>query len=251
MFLKDYFNKINAPQGGERSQQQASASVPHIGQYVNQVFLGDCIQVMKHFPSQSIGAVVTDPPYLVNYQSRDGRNYRNDDPNRPWWVAPAFAEMYRVMKDNSFCVSFYGWTQVEHFMTAWKQVGFRPVGHIAFAKDYASFEGVLKAHHEQAYVLAKGKPFTQHRIPDVLPNYYTGNKLHPSEKSPETLKPLIEAFSKPDDIVLDAFCGSGSTLVAARLANRKFIGIELDAQHAQTAADRVYQHRQQPYHERL
>jgi hypothetical protein len=83
MFLKDYFNKINAPQGGERSQQQASASVPHIGQYVNQVFLGDCIQVMKHFPSQSIGAVVTDPPYLVNYQSRDGRNYRNDDPNRP------------------------------------------------------------------------------------------------------------------------------------------------------------------------
>jgi len=88
---------------------------------------GDCVQVMKHFPSQSIGAVITDPLYLVNYQTCDRRGYRNDAPNRPWWAAPAFAGSYRVMKDNSFCVSFYGWTQVEHFMTAWKQVGFRPL----------------------------------------------------------------------------------------------------------------------------
>jgi adenine-specific DNA-methyltransferase len=112
----------------------------------------------------------------------------------------------------------------------------------------------MKAHHEQAYVLAKGKPFTHVKIPDVLPFYYTGNKLHPSEKSPDTLKPVIEAFSKPDDIVLDPFAGSGSTLVSARQTGRKVIGVELDATHAQTASDRVYQHRQQqtqPYSERL
>jgi DNA modification methylase len=75
--------------------------------------------------------------------------------------------------------------------------------------------------------------------------------MHPSEKSPDTLKPLIRAFSKEGDIVLDSFCGSGSTLVAARDLKRRYIGIEWDRTHARTAADRAYQPTTQPYNERL
>ena len=51
------------------------------------------IEVMKEIPDESIDLIVTDPPYLVNYQSRDGRAYQNDDPNNADWVTPAFAEM--------------------------------------------------------------------------------------------------------------------------------------------------------------
>jgi DNA modification methylase len=253
MFLKEYFKQINAPQGnGERSAHESyNPSVPPIKQYVNKVFNGDCTQVMRHFPAQSVDLVVTDPPYLVNFQGRTGRSYRNDDPNNPWWVAPSFTEMYRVLKPNSFCVSFIGAFNAEIFLTAWKAVGFRPVGFFPFLKEYPSSQGYIKWHSEHAYLLTKGNPRANEILPNVLPFYYSGNEAHPSEKPPETLKPLIHVFSKESNIVLDSFCNSGSTLVAARDLKRRYIGIELDRNHAQTAADRAYERTAQTYSERL
>lgn len=44
------------------------------------------------------------------------------------------------------------------------------------------------------------------------------------------LTPLITAFSKPGDLVLDPFCGSGSTLLAAQIAGRRYFGIGLNAE---------------------
>jgi hypothetical protein len=55
------------------------------------------------------------------------------------------------------------------------------------------------------------------------------------------LKPLIEAFCKPGDVVLDPFAGSGSTCLAAQRLGRQYIGIELDRHHYGTATDRLAQ----------
>jgi DNA modification methylase len=68
---------------------------------------------------------------------------------------------------------------------------------------------------------------------------YTGNRRHPTEKPVEILRPLIETFSRPGDIVLDPFCGSGSTLEAVRSTGRAFLGVELDDQHYRTACERM------------
>ena len=68
---------------------------------------------------------------------------------------------------------------------------------------------------------------------------YSGNTLHPTQKSTAILKPLIEAFSKPGDLVLDPFSGSGSTCLAAQQTGRSYIGIELDPTHYGTASSRV------------
>jgi hypothetical protein len=82
-----------------------------------------------------------------------------------------------------------------------------------------------------------GKP--EHPPADVIPCAYTGNKLHPTQKPVGSLKPLIEAYTQPGDIVLDPFAGSGSTLVAAKETGRRFIGIELDENHQHTAEMRL------------
>ncbi len=95
---------------------------------VDRILSGDCIDVLKGLPQASIDLVVTDPPYLVRYRDRSGRTVRNDD--RVDWVVPAFREIYRVLKPDTLCVSFYGWNHVETFMHAWKAAGFQPVGHI-------------------------------------------------------------------------------------------------------------------------
>ncbi|MGC7144773.1 MULTISPECIES: DNA methyltransferase [unclassified Ochrobactrum] len=68
---------------------------------------------------------------------------------------------------------------------------------------------------------------------------YAGNRLHPTQKPVEALIPLIEAFTKPGDLVLDPFCGSGSTLAAAQQLGRDWIGIDLDSRHHQTATRRL------------
>jgi DNA methylase len=128
---------------------------------------GDCVERMRAMPSGSIDFILADPPYLVRYRSHDGRRVANDDNAR--WLHPAFAEMYRLLKHGSFCVTFYGWHRADQFIAAWHAAGFRIVGHIVFRKRYASSARFLCCEHESAYLLAKGEPKPPTKpIPDVL-----------------------------------------------------------------------------------
>jgi site-specific DNA-methyltransferase (adenine-specific) len=171
----------------------------------NSVIQGDCAAVLKTLPGESVDFVLTDPPYFVRYRDRSGRTVRNDgDPGR---VLDAFNDVYRVLKPNSLCVSFYGWNRVDAFFAAWKGAGFMPVGHIVFHKTYASAQRFLRYSHESAYVLAKGRPeLPADPLSDVLPWRYSGNHSHPTEKAVATIQPIIEAFTKTGDVVLDPLC---------------------------------------------
>jgi site-specific DNA-methyltransferase (adenine-specific) len=177
-------------------------------------------------------------PYLTRYRDRSGRQVAGDD--NADWLCPAFAEIYRLLKPASFCVSFYGWNHADQFITAWRAAGFRVVGHIMFRKHYTSKIGLMKSQHEAAYLLIKGTPPAPLRpIPDVLDWHYTGNLLHPTQKPIAALTPLIQAFCRPGGLVLDPFCGSGSTLAAADGLGRAYLGVELDAGHHHTALNRL------------
>jgi DNA modification methylase len=199
---------------------------------------GDCIKVMSRMASAAVDFVLTDPPYIARYRSRTGQSVINDDNGA--WLQPAFTQIYRLLKPGSFCVSFYGWSKADRFIAAWRSAGFRMVGHLVFRKKYASSARFLRYQHEQAYLLAKGDVTPPAApVPDVLDWTYTGNRLHPTQKPVQVLRPLIEAFCPTNGIVLDPFCGSGSTLVAAKELARRFVGIELDRTHYLTATRRL------------
>ena len=74
---------------------------------------------------------------------------------------------------------------------------------------------------------------------DVLGWEYTGNERHPTEKPLTAIMRLVEAFSKPGDLVLDPFVGSGTTAVAAKRLGRRYIGIDIEPVYAQQAQERV------------
>ena len=199
---------------------------------------GDCLKVLRQLPDACVDLVFTDPPYLVRYHDRSGRRVPNDD--NTLWMFPAFAELYRVLKPDSYAISFYGWGKAERFLSVWRECGFRPVGHFVWVKRYASCVRRVQMKHEQAYLLAKGNPLPPASPPaDVLPWSYTGNRLHPTQKPVASLTPIIEAFSPIGGLVVDAFAGSGSTGVAARQCRRRFLLIEKDAAYCRTAQERL------------
>lgn len=217
-------------------RRQAGPVAPALPRH--NVLHGDCIAVMATLPAASVNLVLTDPPYVCRYRSRTGQTVLNDD--RTDWLKPAFAGVSRLMAPESLCVSCYGWQHAEAFLAAWRAAGLKPVGHLVFPKRYSSSRGTFEARHEQAYVLAKGRtPKISKPIPDVLPWAYTGNTLHPTQKPLEALSPIIMALTEPGQLVLDPFCGSGSTLIAAKALGRHSLGIELDAGHARTARNRI------------
>lgn len=207
----------------------------------NTILQGDCISVMQSLPTNSVDFILTDPPYLVNYRDRDGRSIQNDANDA--WLKPAMAEAYRILKQDRVAVMFYGWTKVDAFFAAWKEAGFRPVGHLVFRKTYSSKSRFFRYQHEQAYLLAKGRPaLPKQPLADVLEMPYSGNKLHPTQKPVSALAPLVRSFSSPGELVFDPFAGSGSSCAAALLTGRRYLGIEMDEayfKHAISRMDRV------------
>ena len=187
---------------------------------------------------KAVDFILTDPPYLVGFKDRAGRTIAGDKTDE--WPQPACHEMYRVLKNDSLMVSFYGWNRADSFISAWTAAGFRIVGHFVFAKTYASKSAYVGYTHECAYVLAKGRPrLPENPLPDVQGWKYTGSRYHPTEKPVTSLQPLIESFTHPGAIVLDPFAGSGSTCVAALQSGRRYIGIELMEQYHRAGQQRL------------
>ena len=205
----------------------------------NEIVQGDCLTVLSTLPNECVDLVVTDPPYLARFRDRNGRTLANDD--NPAAVVGAYSQLYRVLKQNTFCLTFYGYPRLRDFVKAWTEAGFDTVGHVVWPKPYASSQRFVSVQHESAYLLAKGRPGKPtNPLASVQRTWrYTGNKVHPTEKAVEVLRPLIETLSRPGDLVLDPFSGSGSTSVAAAMAGRRYLGIELEARYCDYARSRL------------
>lgn len=204
----------------------------------NQIMCGESQHLLSTLPENSVDLVVTDPPYLISYKDSFGRKVRNDD--NPDGVLPVFNEIARVLKPESYCISFYGWSAITQFANCWQEAGLRIVGHLVWPKGYARRAGHVRFAHEAAYVLAKGYPdFPEKPLNDVQRWIYSGNASHPTQKAVQVIKPLIQAFSHPGDLVLDPFSGSGTTAIAAALSGRDYLGIELEPGYCTLARNRL------------
>ncbi|MBI1831470.1 MAG: DNA methylase [Planctomycetes bacterium] len=207
------------------------------------IFHGDCQSVLPAMPAESVDFVLTDPPYLVRYKGRWelGQEHivGDDDPS---WLLPSFAEIYRVLRPDSFCVSFYGWPHSDLFVGVWKALGFRVVSHFAFVKRVWGLGRFTRSQHETAFLLAKGRPRPPETgISDVIEWQREADAVHPNQKPTDALYPLLSAFARERGCVLDPFMGSGSTLRAAKDFGLRAIGIEIEKKYCVAAVQRMAQ----------
>lgn len=206
------------------------------------IYLGDCREVLPSLDPECADFVLTDPPYGVEWQSnrRQVKHAVIENDADLDWLGEVFRCVYAAMRRDSLCVSFYGWPDAEMFLTAWKAAGFMPKSHIIWVKNMFGLGWFTRGQHEPAYLLAKGEPQKPlHAISDVIQADTTKNELHPTQKPVSLCLNIVEAFTTEGELVLDPFMGSGTTLVAAKRARRKAIGIELNRDYCEMAVYRL------------
>lgn len=226
---------------------------------------GDALHVLMGLPASCIEAVVTDPPYSSGGQFRGDRNqstvtkYVNSDSgqkanraefsgdNRDQraflaWSSLWLAACHHAAKPGAVLCCFSDWRQVptlsdaiqcggwvwRNLMTWWK-----PGCRMQRGRPSASAEYILYG--------SKGVPTEGEKSPqNVFPCAPVGgeDKEHIAEKPAEVMAWIL-GLTRPGDIILDPFMGSGTTGVAAVSAGRRFIGIELDPAHYETAERRI------------
>ena len=205
---------------------------------------GDCLERMKEIPDGSVDMILTDPPYGMDFQSnhRNERYSKIKNDKDLGWLNVWADELFRVAADNTAHYVFCSFHNVDKFKQALEQK-FKVKNMLVWEKNNTSM-GDLKADfapkYEMIIFIQKGRRFINgKRDPNILKFNRTGNKLHPTQKPVDLLEYLLVKFSDEGANILDPFMGSGSTGVACKNLNRKFIGIELDEGYFNIARDRI------------
>ena len=181
---------------------QAQATVQN--RFINTITQGDCINVMRQMPADSVDFILTDPPYLVNFRDRMGRTIQNDTNTN--WLKPAMPKPIEYSSRTADAV-LLRLAEGRYFLEAWREAGFQPVGHLVFRKSYTTkATDFLKYQHEQAYLLAKGR-----RRDDWRRDFrYDGDAIHRQQAASDAegcdvSAPHRPAYSLPGDTILDCF----------------------------------------------
>lgn len=215
----------------------------------NTLINGDALTVLRQMEAESVNFIITDPPYGVDFQSgrvekaRRKDKIANDKAPFIWWLYDAF----RVLTVGGGLLCFSRWDVQQVFIDAMKIAGFSVKSVIVWDRvvhGMGDLKSTFAPRYDTCIFAVKGSyAFPNGRPADVIQSQrINGADLrHPNEKPLDLMRRLIEATTKPNDLILDPFAGSGTTLVAALQSGRRYIGVELSPQHYETAQRRLYE----------
>jgi modification methylase len=245
----------------------------------HRIMLGDCVAELAKLPAESIDLVFADPPYNLQLQGElkrpdDSRVDAVDDDwdrfasfaaydefTRAWlsacrrvmkpaatlWVIGSYHNIFRVgalLQDLDYWIlndviwrksnpmpNFRGrrFTNA-HETLIWAA---REPGSRGYTFNYEALKAGnddVQMRSDWTIALCTG----EERLKDGA-----GRKLHPTQKPQALLARVILASSRPDDLILDPFCGTGTTGAVAKRLGRRFIGVERDGAYAAAAQRRI------------
>ena len=203
----------------------------------------DIDDVKKLMGGVQADMVFTDPPYNVNYSGRGKDNsntIKNDNMNNTDFKTTLlswFASMFLVMKNGSPIYVCHADMEGINFRSAFIETGFKLASVIIWNKS-SMVLGRSDYHWKHEPILYGWKDGEAHKYFGERDQTSVwefkkpkSNSEHPTMKPVELVSKAIRNSSKRDDVVLDLFGGSGSTLIASEGLNRTCYTMELDGKY--------------------
>ncbi len=243
------------------------------------ILIGDCVAEMARLPAESVDLVFADPPYNLQLQGDLKRpdDSRVDAVDDDWDKFSSFAAYddftrawliacRRVMKPAATLWVIGSYHNIFRVGAILQDLGFWILNDVVWRKSnpMPNFRGRRFTNAHETLIWAtresggKGYTFNYEALKagndDVqVRSDWTialctgeerlkggnGKKLHPTQKPEALLARVILSSSRPDDLVLDPFCGTGTTGAVAKRLGRRFIGVEREAAYARAAQQRI------------
>jgi site-specific DNA-methyltransferase (adenine-specific) len=244
---------------------------------LNQILQGDCVEILKLLPENSVDLIFADPPYNLQLRNELYRPNRTkvDAVNDGWDQFIDFAEYdnftrewlsasQRVLKETGTIWVIGTYHNIYRVGAIMQNLGFWFLNDIVYIKNnpMPNFRGVRFTNAHETLIWAqkkKGAKYTfNHQSMKALnddlqmrSDWYlpivtgkqrlkvNGKKAHSTQKPEALLYRIIMASSNRADVVLDPFFGSGTTGAVAKKLGRNWIGIERDKKYIRVAQKRI------------
>jgi site-specific DNA-methyltransferase (adenine-specific) len=230
------------------------------------LYQGEALAVLRDLPTDSVDAVITDPPYssggmmrgdrmggtnakyaMLARRGKDRPEFSGDNRDQRsygYWCALWLSECLRVTKPGGTVAMFSDWRQLPTTTDAIQAGGWVWRG-IAVWDKTARCRPHIGRFTAQSEFIAWGSsgPMDSAANPYVIPGVQSivaphDDKYHVTGKPTQVMRWVV-TICPSGGTILDPFAGSGTTGVAALIEGRKFIGVELSEHYAQVAADRL------------
>lgn len=228
-----------------------------------QLLLGDAVDTLAQLPAATFDCVLTDPPYCsggmqeATKRAAIGQGLRSETlrSSVQWFAGDNMGtsglqfllrtvawHLLRVAKPSASLLLFLDWRMVSAIQPAIESAGWRFQNLVVWDKGRPGLGRGFRAQHELVLHFTAGEPeYYSLHAGNVLrcDRVHATQREHPTEKPVDLLRQLLRVCCPPGGLVLDPFCGSGSTGVAAALEGMRFCGIEREQEHLDTARRRI------------
>jgi len=220
----------------------------------DEIVLGDCLNTLTEMDGASVDFIYLDPPFNTGRTHRAGNGAYRDQWNRIEsyleFMRPRLLQMHRLLKPTGSVMLHCDWRTchrlrmmlddifgpdhfVNHLIWCYGLGGSSP-RRFARKHDDILFYGRTDAYYFQPPRIPatsnrmKGQTKKATDVIDIpaINNMASERVGYPTQKPVALLKLLVGAACPPDGVVLDPFCGSGTTLIAARELQRRAIAID-------------------------
>jgi len=209
---------------------------------LNKIYNENCLSFLDKIKKESIDLVLTDPPYNISRKNgfktlgRNGIDFGKWDKNfnqKKWLI-----KVSKVVKKNGSLIIFNDWKNLGLMVEILDKEGFVEKDIIRWIKKNPMPRNINRRYvtdYEFAlWAVKKGGKWTfnntdnGYKRPEFKTSIFKKKRIHPTQKSLDLFKKLIQIHSNVGDLVLDCFMGSGTTGVACIETKRNFIGCEID-----------------------
>lgn len=200
------------------------------------LYKGDCLEVMKEIPDKSIDVIITDPPYGILGGSKTiggSKLYKANEYNCYWdnerISKEILNEIFRISKNQII----FGYNYISDLL---------PITNSLIVWDKKEKNDWFDNFSDGEIIWTSyKKPLRIYRFlwMGAIRKGKRIKRVHPTQKPVELMEWIIKNYTNENDTILDCFMGSGSTGVACKHTNRRFIGIELDDNYFEIAKKRI------------